>query len=151
MFSQQYHNIRSFSNYHRTFVRKAIDPVGNVCEDDPMCISASRPLLKNLRTSAIDPKTPQSARTRKGVNGDTLKLVFSDEFDDDGRTFYDGDDPFFQGVDIWYGVTQDLEVCYNRSIRLPYMTDCSSGMTRMLSRPRMECLRSDSMLSKVTT
>lgn len=88
-----------------------------------MCISASRPLLKNLRTSAIDPKTPQSARTRKGVNGDTLKLVFSDEFDDDGRTFYDGDDPFFQGVDIWYGVTQDLEVCYNRSRRLGYMID----------------------------
>ncbi|KAH0065788.1 beta-glucan synthesis-associated, partial [Aureobasidium melanogenum] len=27
----------------------------------------------------------------------------------DGRTFYDGDDPYFQGVDIWYGVTQDLE------------------------------------------
>jgi len=35
--------------------------------------------------------------------------VFSDEFETDGRTFYDGDDPYFQGVDIWYGVTQDLE------------------------------------------
>jgi hypothetical protein len=35
---------------------------------------------------------------------------FSDEFNIDGRTFYDGDDPFFQAVDIWYGVTQDLEV-----------------------------------------
>ena len=35
---------------------------------------------------------------------------FSDEFNTDGRTFYDGDDPYFQGVDIWYGATQDLEV-----------------------------------------
>jgi beta-glucanase (GH16 family) len=36
-------------------------------------------------------------------------LVFSDEFNTPGRTFYDGDDPFFQAVDIWYGATQDLE------------------------------------------
>lgn len=43
----------------------------------------------------------------------TLTLAqFSDEFNKDGRTFYDGDDPFFQGVDIWYGVTRDLEVSF---------------------------------------
>lgn len=47
--------------------------------------------------------------TRQSVNGKTMNLVFSDEFEDDGRTFYDGDDPYFQGVDLWYGVTQDLE------------------------------------------
>ena len=35
---------------------------------------------------------------------------FSDEFNTDGRTFYPGDDPYFEAVDIWYGVTQDLEV-----------------------------------------
>lgn len=40
------------------------------------------------------------------------QFQFSDEFNVPGRTFYDGDDPFFQGVDLWYGVTQDLEVCY---------------------------------------
>lgn len=27
-----------------------------------------------------------------------------------GRTFYDDDDPFFQAVDLWYGVTMDKEV-----------------------------------------
>ena len=27
-----------------------------------------------------------------------------------GRTFYDEDDPFFQAVDLWYGVTMDKEV-----------------------------------------
>jgi hypothetical protein len=35
---------------------------------------------------------------------------FSDEFSTEGRTFYGGDDAYWQGVDIWYGVTQDLEV-----------------------------------------
>lgn len=36
---------------------------------------------------------------------------FSDEFNKPGRTFYDDDDPFFQAVDLWYGVTMDKEVC----------------------------------------
>jgi hypothetical protein len=35
---------------------------------------------------------------------------FSDEFNMPGRTFFEDDDPFFQAVDIWYGVTQDKEV-----------------------------------------
>lgn len=35
---------------------------------------------------------------------------FSDEFNLDGRTFFQEDDPYLQAVDIWYGVTQDLEV-----------------------------------------
>lgn len=42
---------------------------------------------------------------------------FSDEFNTSGRTFYDGDDPYFQGVDIWYGVTQDLEVRVSASVQ----------------------------------
>jgi hypothetical protein len=40
----------------------------------------------------------------------TSIIQFSDEFNTEGRTFYDGDDPFYQAVDLWYGVTQDLEV-----------------------------------------
>ena len=47
--------------------------------------------------------------SRTGDNGQTQTLVFSDEFNDEGRTFYDGDDPYFQGMDFWYGVTEDLE------------------------------------------
>jgi len=74
-----------------------------------MCISDSTPLMKNVRVGAIDPDTPSSAMSKKGANGQTLNLVFSDEFNTDGRTFYDGDDPYFQAVDLWYGVTGDLE------------------------------------------
>jgi beta-glucanase (GH16 family) len=42
-------------------------------------------------------------------DGSTWKLVFSDEFSKPGRSFFDGDDPYFEAVDLWYGVTRDLE------------------------------------------
>ncbi|KAF2768172.1 beta-glucan synthesis-associated [Teratosphaeria nubilosa] len=92
-----------------TFVEKAIDPNPNACADDPNCIKDGVPLLKNLRTGLIDPDTPSSVMSRKSDTGKSQTLVFSDEFNDDGRTFYPSDDPFFQAVDLWYGVTQDLE------------------------------------------
>lgn len=42
-----------------------------------------------------------------------MTAQFSDEFNKDGRTFYPGDDPYFTAVDLWYGVTQDMEVGYD--------------------------------------
>ncbi|KAM3589606.1 beta-glucan synthesis-associated protein [Umbelopsis sp. WA50703] len=65
----------------------------------------------------IDPDTPLNARTKTSMNGETWKLVFSDEFNKPGRTFYPGDDPFWQvlkihsveAVDLHYWVTGDLE------------------------------------------
>ncbi|CUM67684.1 uncharacterized protein PRCAT00005386001 [Priceomyces carsonii] len=67
------------------------------------------PILSAIRTSLIDPDTPPSEYTRKNKNGDEWKLVFSDEFDAEGRTFYEGDDQFFTAVDLNYGATHDLE------------------------------------------
>lgn len=67
------------------------------------------PLMKNIRTGLIDPDTPDSAMTRKDINGDTMNLVFSDEFNEQNRTFYPGDDPFWFAPDFWYGATMDLE------------------------------------------
>ena len=68
------------------------------------------PLLKNVRTGLLDPQTPANAKTRISTfDGSTLNLVFSDEFNDDNRTFYPGDDPFWTAPNIWYGATQDLE------------------------------------------
>jgi beta-glucanase (GH16 family) len=82
------------------------------CTNNPLCIKdrEKEPLLKNLRTGLIDPDTPKEFMSRVAADGTKEVLVFSDEFNTDGRTFYDGDDPFFQAVDIWYGATQDLEV-----------------------------------------
>lgn len=52
--------------------------------------------------SLIDADTPQSAYTRTGTDGRTYNLVFSDEFNTDGRTFWPGDDPFWEAVDLYY-------------------------------------------------
>ncbi|EEB90515.1 hypothetical protein MPER_11267, partial [Moniliophthora perniciosa FA553] len=66
------------------------------------------PILNGARP-LVDPDTPDDVKTRTGFDGQTYELVFSDEFERAGRTFYPGDDPFFEAVDIWYGVTNDLE------------------------------------------
>ena len=52
--------------------------------------------------SLIDIDTPASALTRKGSDGNLYDLVFSDEFNIDGRTFYPGDDPYWEAVDLYY-------------------------------------------------
>lgn len=67
------------------------------------------PYLKNIRTGLIDPDTPDHAMSKTGENGDEYELVFSDEFNDNNRTFYEGDDPYWTAQDLWYGATQDLE------------------------------------------
>lgn len=64
-------------------------------------LGAIRPLIDN--------DTPESARTHISHDGSTWDLVFSDEFNVEGRTFYPGDDPFWEAVDIYYGATEDLE------------------------------------------
>ncbi|KAK0528210.1 beta-glucan synthesis-associated protein [Tilletia horrida] len=59
----------------------------------------------------IDPETPQDAYTFTSLVEDQTQyqLVFSDEFNQEGRTFWPGDDPFWEAVDIWYGATHDYQ------------------------------------------
>ncbi|KAI0082382.1 concanavalin A-like lectin/glucanase [Panus rudis PR-1116 ss-1] len=60
----------------------------------------------------IDPDTPLDAYTKPSwasPNGKELELVFSDEFNVDGRTFYPGDDPYWEAVDLHYWPTNNLE------------------------------------------
>lgn len=57
----------------------------------------------------IDKDTPEDAYTRTGFDGVKYNLVFSDEFNVDGRTFYPGDDPFWEAVDLHYWPTVDIE------------------------------------------
>jgi beta-glucanase (GH16 family) len=59
--------------------------------------------------SLIDPDTPLEAHSRVGHDGKGYELVFSDEFNKEGRTFYPGDDPFWTAVDFHYWPTVDLE------------------------------------------
>jgi len=92
-----------------TFTRKIINPPKTNCQTDASCLSDKVALLQNVRTGLVDPDTPSSAMSKTSHDGTKLNLVFSDEFNKDGRTFYEGDDPYFQAMDIWYGVTQDIE------------------------------------------
>lgn len=55
------------------------------------------PYIENF-AMAIDKDTPESAYTRTGFDGEPYNLVFSDEFEKEGRTFFPGDDPFWTGV-----------------------------------------------------
>ncbi|EAU85919.2 beta-glucan synthesis-associated protein [Coprinopsis cinerea okayama7 len=57
----------------------------------------------------IDYDTPQEAYSRVGTDGQRYELVFSDEFNVDGRTFYPGDDPYWEAVDLHYWPTNNLE------------------------------------------
>ena len=51
----------------------------------------------------IDTDTPNDVLTITGFNSnDEFELVFSDEFNVDGRSFYPGDDPFWEAVDLHY-------------------------------------------------
>lgn len=42
------------------------------------------------------------------------QLVFSDEFNLDGRTFYPGDDPYFEAVDLNYHATSSSSFLLER-------------------------------------
>ncbi|WWC89094.1 uncharacterized protein L201_004012 [Kwoniella dendrophila CBS 6074] len=66
------------------------------------------PSIPNL-PKLIDDDTPDDVKTRTGFDGEEWSLVFSDEFNKDGRTFYPGDDPFWTAVDIHYWGTLDFE------------------------------------------
>ena len=57
----------------------------------------------------VDPTTPNFAKTRTGFDGQDYELVFSDEFNTSGRTFWAGDDPYWEAVDLHYWATTDLE------------------------------------------
>ncbi|KII86911.1 glycoside hydrolase family 16 protein [Plicaturopsis crispa FD-325 SS-3] len=70
--------------------------------------SGQIPQLQGLR-GLIDPDTDSSVHTRTGTDGKKYQLVWSDEFNTDGRTFWPGDDPYWEAADLNYWPTGDLE------------------------------------------
>ncbi|KAJ8592056.1 glycoside hydrolase family 16 protein [Rhizopogon salebrosus TDB-379] len=61
--------------------------------------------------SLIDIHTPKEAYTKASYMNpnDQWDLVFSDEFEVDGRSFYPGDDPYWEAPSLHYWGTNDLE------------------------------------------
>ncbi|KAH9950443.1 beta-glucan synthesis-associated [Amylocystis lapponica] len=58
----------------------------------------------------IDLHTPSESHTRADyVNGKNWQLVFSDEFNVDGRTFWPGDDPYWEALNLHYWQTNNME------------------------------------------
>ena len=57
----------------------------------------------------IDTETPLDAYVRTGYDGSDMELVFSDEFNVPNRTFYPGDDPYWEAVDLHYWQTNNME------------------------------------------
>ncbi|KAH8099415.1 beta-glucan synthesis-associated [Cristinia sonorae] len=58
----------------------------------------------------IDLQTPRDAYSKPDyMNGKDWQLIFSDEFNVDGRTFYPGDDPYWEAVDLHYWATNNME------------------------------------------
>lgn len=55
------------------------------------------PLIPNF-VQLIDPDTPEDRMQWNSLNGDAYSLKYSDEFNKEGRTFYPGDDPYWQAV-----------------------------------------------------
>jgi len=58
----------------------------------------------------IDKDTPMDVRKKKSwLDGSDMQLIFSDEFNTEGRTFYPGDDPYWEAVDLHYWATNNME------------------------------------------
>jgi hypothetical protein len=61
----------------------------------------------------IDLDTPKDVYTKPSLrDGSPMLLVFSDEFNTDGRSFYPGDDPYWEAEDLHYWVSEILLACY---------------------------------------
>jgi hypothetical protein len=82
----------------------------------------------------IDLETPQSVYTTNGyLDGTEMQLVFSDEFNTDGRTFYPGDDPYWEAVDLHYWQVNSMtlnKVYYEIFMVHPDRLTIWSGTTR---------------------
>jgi len=61
----------------------------------------------------IDLDTPKDVYTKRSLrDGSPMLLVFSDEFNMDGRSFYPGDDPYWEAEDLHYWVSEILLARY---------------------------------------
>ena len=67
----------------------------------------------------IDLDTPKDVYTKPSLrDGSPMLLVFSDEFNTDGRSFYPGDDPYWEAEDLHYWVRSLVELlfCLNNDV-----------------------------------
>ena len=72
----------------------------------------------------IDKDTPVDLYSMPSYkDGREMVLVFSDEFNRDGRTFYPGDDPYWEAVDLHYWVFLTFSATAVRPKRCQFIGD----------------------------
>ncbi|KAJ7663697.1 glycoside hydrolase family 16 protein [Mycena polygramma] len=112
------HDPRHDRNSHNVFTGRGVENIGCLvllC----VCIVGLFDLHVNAtgqipgmgNWGLIDLDTPERVYNIHGYHdpSETLQLVFSDEFEMDGRSFYEGDDPYWEAVDLHYWQTDNLE------------------------------------------
>jgi len=89
----------------------------------------------------IDLETPKEAYTVPSWSDSSqqLQLVFSDEFNTEGRSFYPGDDPYWEAADLYYWVILTPDYLQSTSsFTISYRPQTIwSGMTHPLSLHKM--------------
>lgn len=75
----------------------------------------------------IDADTPSDKYSIISNSGAKWELVFSDEFEQDGRTFYPGDDPYWEAADFHAWATNDMEYYDPRQLTTKDGKLCVSG------------------------
>ncbi|OLY84763.1 putative beta-glucan synthesis-associated protein [Smittium mucronatum] len=103
----------SFFNYGRKFTPK-VDPLEGIDYYDIYFhqlaannSAKNQPLVPKVLP--IDPDTPVTKRSFISSSGKAWGLVFSDEFNKDGRSFSPGEDKVWESQDLWYWPTNNLE------------------------------------------
>lgn len=99
----------------------------------------------------IDVDTPTSAHTYTSfADSSQWQLVFSDEFEVEGRTFWPGDDPYWEAVNLHYWqvnhmIPQVLALAETQIIIRPMILN---GITLIRSRPEMARWKSPCLKGK---
>ncbi|KIY46300.1 glycoside hydrolase family 16 protein [Fistulina hepatica ATCC 64428] len=99
------------ASYYATKVaRKSVGATATATQQ-PMGLNASGEYPSFIDAwRLIDPDTPDGVKTKTGYQDDsTFTLIFSDEFNLEGRSFYPGDDPYWEALDLYNWATDDLE------------------------------------------
>jgi len=68
----------------------------------------------------VDLDTPKDAYIKTSIrDGSQMLLVFSDEFNEEGRSFYPGDDPYWEAEDLHYWVSIPSRQLDSANFRFP--------------------------------
>ncbi|KAF7291215.1 GH16 domain-containing protein [Mycena indigotica] len=80
-------------------------------QDVPLMVNSTGQVASIGNFGLIDLHTPKEFYKVHSYNdpSQVLQLVFSDEFEEEGRSFYPGDDPYWEALDLHYWATGNME------------------------------------------